>query len=283
MDENKTIEFGRKDLDPSKEEQYRRKIEEGKSKAMNSVDLLKGSTPLGHTEKPVMPILADTRKRAVEASGITADGGVAPRPSGAPAVRQETVAQLKAFEKASAAQTEDDKKIEDQAKKDLEEEYAEYDLGPRNEAQLVLVNQKRRKEIEARCEPMLIEDLILRGEVKQVIPIVPDKFVVEFRSTLPEESLFIKRRVALEKAVSDQHTLERYGLLNLCCSLVQVNGEKFPSHLDENQSPSDVLFDKKFARMMKLSGYVITDLMVNVAWFDIRVRKLLNSDAMGNG
>ena len=280
MDETKTIEFGRKELDPTKEEIYRKKIAEAKQEGVNA---LKGHTPLGHTERPVMPILTNQRQSA-EPTGFTSEGGIAPRPGGSPVIRQETAAQLKAFAVATAKEgAVDEKKIEEEAKKELEEEYAEFDLGPRNEAQLILSNQKRRKEIEARCEPMPIEDLILRGEVRQIIPVIPDKFVIELRSTLPEESLFVKRRIAEGKAVSDQHTLERYGLLQLCCSLVQINGEKFPNHLDENQSPDEALFNKKYAKMMKLSGYVINDLMVNLAWFDIRVRKLFNTEAMGNG
>ena len=278
MEETKTIEFGKKEIDPTKEEAYRRKIAEAKG----GVNLLKGHTPLGHTERPVMPILTN-QNRPPEPSGMTADGGIAPRPPGSPAIRSETLAQLKSFSEATVKTAEEEKKIEEQAKKELEEEYEEYDLGPRNEAQLVLANQKRRKEIEARCDPMPIEDLILKGEVRQVIPIVPDRFVVELRSTFPEESLFVKRKIAEDKAVSDQHTLERYGLLQLCCALVRINGERFPNHLDDNQSPDEVLFNKKYARMMKLSGYVINDLMVNLGWFDIRVRKLFNTEAMGNG
>ena len=43
------------------------------------------------------------------------------------------------------------------------------------------------------------------------------------------------------------------------------------------------LFEKKYARMMKLSGYVINDLVVNLRWFDIRVRRLLNAEKLSNG
>lgn len=284
MEETKAIEFGRKELDPSKEEAYRKKIEEAKkSSGVISVDALKGHTPLGHTEKPNMPILANQSKRQSEPTGLTPEGGVAPRPPGSPAIRNSTAAELKAFAEATAKEAEAAKEKAQEEEDKEDSYYDEYDLGPKNEAQLVLANKKRRKEIESRCAEMAIEDLILKGEVRQVIPIVPNRFEVEFRSTLPEESLFVKKRIAEGKVVSDQHTLEQYGLLQLCCALVQINGEKFPNHLDENQSPVEELFNKKYAKMMRLSGYVINDLMVNLSWFDIRVRRLLNSEKLGNG
>lgn len=278
------IEFGRKELDPAKEEEYRKKIAEAKS----GINALKASTPLGHVEKPRIPIIENQRK-SQEPSGLSNEGGVVPRPPGSPAITEATARKIKELEAALAngsasveTSAEEDKKIEE-AKKDLEDEIDENDLGPRNEAELILANQKRRKEIESRCEDMNVEDLILKGEVRQVIPIIADKFIVTLRSTLPDESLFIKRKIAEGKAVSDQHTLERYALLNLCCSLVQINGESFPNHLDNNGTPDEVLFEKKYSRMMKLSGYVINDLVVNLRWFDIRVRRLLSAEKLSNG
>ena len=135
-EENKTISFGRKEVDPSKEEVYRKKIEEARK---GTVDVLKGSTPLGHTEKPQMPLLVNQRQSS-EPNGFTADGGIAPRPAGSPAIRQETAAQLKSFAEASAKEADKEAKAVEQSKKESEEDvYDEFDLGPRNEAQLILV------------------------------------------------------------------------------------------------------------------------------------------------
>lgn len=278
------IEFGRKELDPSKEEEYRRKIAEAKS----GINALKSQTPMGHVEKPRMPVIENQRK-SQEPTGLSTEGGVVPRPPGSPVITASTAQKIKELEKVMLenkesleAPAEEDKNIE-AARKDIEDEIDENDLGPRNEAELILANQKRRKDIESRCEEMSVEDLIMKGEVRQVIPIIADKFIVTLRSTLPDESLFIKKKIAEGKAVSDQHTLERYALLNLCCALVQINGETFPNHLDNNGVPDETLFEKKYARMMKLSGYVINDLVVNLRWFDIRVRRLLNAEKLSNG
>lgn len=276
----KVIEFGRPELDPSKAIEYKRKI----ANARNSSDSIKGPhTPLGHVERPPMPLLAQPGSNiAALPSGLTPDGGVAPRPPGSPSIRPETAQQVAAFQEA---QKNTEKKVEEEGKKAVENDDTLYDLfdsGVKNEADLILNNKKRRKEIEARCSEMSIEDLIMKGEVRQTIPIIPDKFVIVLRSNLPEENLFIKRIIAREPSVSDQHTLERYGLLQLCIGLVSINGQVFPSHMDE-KGPNEDLFNKKYEMMMKLSGYIIADLGVQIKWFDIRVRKLMNPELLGNG
>lgn len=280
-DEKTVIEFGRKELDPAAEAIYREKIAASRA---GLTDSLKGQTPVGHVPRPHMPILTPQSGNIAELpSGLNPDGGVSPRPPGSPIIRQETAQQLQAMQ---AAQTDNvDKKIQEEIKKQEADDalYEAFDTGSRNEAERILNNKKRRKEIEARCTEMSIDDLILKGEVTQTVPILPGKFVAVFRSALPEESLFIKKIIAEEAAVSDEHTLERYGLLQLCCSLVQVNGVKFPDHIDAQGLPDRKMFDEKMKKVMRLSGYIINDLMVNLRWFDIRVRKLMNPEALGNG
>lgn len=280
-----TIEFGkRNELDPAQAAEYTRKI----AAAKEGVNALKGTTPVGHIPRPAMPVLTQqTGQMAELPSGLNDTGGVSPRPPGSPSIRPETQAQLAEF--AEAQRKEAEKKVEAEVQKELvkadedESVYDEFDLGKRNEADLVLANTKRRKDIESRCSVMSIDDLILKGEVHQTITIIPDKFEIEFRSPLPEESLFIKKIVAEGKAISDQHTLEYYGMLQLCCALVRVNGVRFPMHLDTNGMPDRAMFDSKYKKMMALSGYIINDLMVNLRWFDIRVRRLMNPEALGNG
>lgn len=279
--EPETIEFGRRELDPVTEENYKKKI----ARAQDKMSAVKGHTPIGHVARPPMPMLANRTGNIAELpSGLTQDGGVSPRPPGSPSIRPETADQVKAFQEA---QKEDSsKKVEEETRKEIEASVDDiveaFDTGPRNEAELILVNRKRRKEIESRLQEMEIEDLILKGEVQQSIPIIPGKFTIVLRSTLPEESLFVKRMIAKETVVSDHHTLEKYGLLQLCCALVAVNGRKFPSHMDDKGS-NEELFIQKFNQMMKLSGYVITDMMVQLRWFDIRVRRLMNPELLGNG
>lgn len=277
----KTIVFGKAELDPDEAKKYTDMI--ATAKATGKVASLKGNTPLGHVVKPSIPLLS---KQAVgSASPISDDGGVQPRPPGSPPIRPETVQQLQDMQKAQTNQP--TATAEESLKKDIEKEkddlFEMFDFNGKTEADRILNNKTRRKEIEGRCEPMKIEDLIMKDEVQQDVPIIPGKFVVRYRSATPQENLLVKRLLANETVESDQYLLEKYGIMQLCLSLVAINGTPFPSHIDEKGEPKEELFEKKMKMLLKKSAYVIADLGINFFWFDIRVRKLLNPDDLKNG
>lgn len=277
----KEITFG-KEMDPDKEAAYLKQIAE--AKASNPLSKIKGSTPVGHVERPQMPVLG--RAPTIDdLPGMTPEGGVSPRPAGSPVLSSSTQAQFAAMGEAQKA--EESKRVEEEAKKAVEDKKEDlfdmFEFGNQSEAERVLNNKKRRKEIEERCEPMALEDLLMKDEVRQVVSIVPGKFTVIYRSLTPEESLFIKQTLAKEKAESDAYALERYSLCQLACSVVAINGKEFTDHRDRDGSPDDALFKIKLKQLMKKSGYIIADLGINYMWFDIRVRKLLTSDSLGNG
>lgn len=276
-----TITFGQPELDPKEAEAYREKIR--MAKQGGSVASLKGSTPLGHVPKPTnTPILAPQRQGQAP-SPLSESGGVQPRPPGSPLLRPETAQQLNDLAAAQGKETE----VEKEMKKDIEAEKEDlfdmFDFTGKNEAERILNNKKRKKEIEDRCEPMRLEDLIMKDEVQQDVPIIPGKFTVRYRSATPYENLFVKRLMSEEKVTSDQYLLERYGIMQLTCSLMSINGAGLPSHLDETGLPNEDLFHKKMKMIMKKSAYVIADLGINFYWFDLRVRKLLNPDDLKNG
>lgn len=277
----KTIVLGRGELDPDEAKKYQEIIAEAKK--TGKVASLKGSTPLGHVPRQTnTPLL--TRQAQGSASPISDEGGVQPRPPGSPAIRPETAQQLQDMAKAQEKQA---ATAEEGLKKDIEKEkddlFDMFDFGGKTEADRVLNNKVRRKEIESRLEPMKIEDLIMKDEVQQDVPIQPGKFVVRFRSATPQENLFVKKLMANETVESDQYMLEKYGIMQLCLALVSINGVSVPSHLDENGAPNEDLFKKKLKILEKKSAYVIADLGINFFWFDIRVRKLLNPDDLKNG
>lgn len=277
----KTITFGRKELDPSDEAAYREKIAKAKQGGLSA---LKGSTPLGHVERPQMPSLAPATVSTP--SGLTEEGGVAPRPPGSPVIRPETQQQLLAMQEAQKklAEEEQSKKPEEKKDEATEDLLEMFDFAGQNEAERILNNKKRRREIEGRCSEMSFEDLIMRDEVQQIVPIRDDgKFTVIFRSLTPEESLFIKQYMAKEQSPNEGYMLEKYSLCQLCCSLISINGKAFVDHRDSDGSPDEVLFKKKLNQLMKKSGYIIADLGVNYMWFDLRVRKLIAPEKLGNG
>jgi vacuolar-type H+-ATPase subunit H len=284
--EKSVITLGKKQLSPAEEQELRGRIQA----AQSGVDLAKRRIPLGGVEKPSFPILTQGPDSTVPLSHDLAAAGVRPRPPGAPAVRPETLSQIEQLGEAQ-------KKIADEGKAKLDEEalkqeaedkkeelFSAFDFNAQGEAERILNNKKRRKDIESRCSPMKLEDLIMRDEVKQLVPIVPNQFEVVFRSATPEESLFVKELISKEKDISDSYALEKYSLCLLCCSLISIGGKELPDHRKHDGSgPDEGLFKSKLAVLMKKSAYVIADLGINFAWFDIRVRKLLAPDSLGNG
>lgn len=279
------IEFGkRREIDPDDEKAYREKIE--RAKKPGGLAALKERDPVGGAPKPQnLPLLQKNAPQTV--SGLQ-DGGVQPRPAGSPLLSPETQQQLEAVQKAQSGQPAlDEQEVKKQAQAAQEEEVFDsvFDWAGRDESERTLNNKKRRAAIESRCSPMKLEDLIMRDEVQQVIPIVPDQFWVKLRSYSPAESLFIKQVIAKEqkKEDNDQYLIEKYSLCQITCALLSLNGKDFPDHRNSNGEPTEELFKIKLKMVMKKSVYVVADLMLNYAWFDIRVRKLLAPDDIKNG
>ena len=288
MDQPQIINLGNKEISPEDEAAYREKIKA--AKAGSPLSALKSQTPVGSVERPQMPVFQQAREKI----GVADQQGVQPRPPGSPPMRAETKAQVEqavaagaSQEQAAAAQKEiDEARLKEEAR--LAEVFEGFDFGGQ-QAQIdrILDNKKRRKEIEDRCAPMSFEDLLMKDEVQQRVPIIPGKFEPLFRSLRPVESLYIKQRMAKETINTDQYLGEKYNLLLLTCSLVDISSAPLPDHRkhlpDGSFEVDDKLFEEKLKRVAQKSGYIIADLGVNYMWFDIRVRKLINPEALGNG
>lgn len=283
-----TITLGSKEIDPDQKAAYQDKIRA--AKAGVPLSTLKGNTPVGGVERPQMPVLRQSK----DSVSAPPDGGVHPRPPGAPVLRPETQEQIANAIKvgqqqeadATAKKEIDEKKLAEEAK--IAALFENFDFGDqRDQVERILDNKKRREQIEARCVPMDFEDLLMKDEVQQKVPIIPGKFEPIFRSITPIESLYIKQRMSKETVNTDQYMGEKYNLLLLTCSLVEINGIMLPDHrkiqADGNFVVDDKLFEDKFSVVMRKSGYIVADLSVNYLWFDIRVRKLLNPDDLKNG
>lgn len=158
-----------------------------------------------------------------------------------------------------------------------------------------LASRRRKKEIEARCAPISLEDLVTDGEVRQTVPIVPGILEPTFKSTTGDEDLFVKkmasfedepdkdgvRRVINEELYTNRYLMDRFLLMNLTVALYSLNGTKFPSHLDSSLNPSEEAFWFKYKRIRKLPTQILSDLMVNYSWFSERLSKLtLSKEAL---
>jgi hypothetical protein len=280
-DEVKPVVFGQREIDPAEEAEYKERIR----KARGGVAAVKGSDPVGSVPRPSIPYLQRDQEQEL-ASALSSSGGVQPRPPGSPVISPQTASMLQ--EAADAAVRQKDEKIEEEKKeaekKGEEDLFEMFDFGGRNEAEQVLNNRKRRKAIESRCAPMSLDDLIFKDEVQQLVPINPKKFEVLYRSMTPDENLYIKRFVAkTDQGQTDQYVLERFALCQLTCTVLAINGRALPDHRKTDGTVDDAAFETKLKMLMKKSAYIIADLGINYSWFDVRVRKLLAGDDLGNG
>jgi hypothetical protein len=289
-EEIKEVVFGKKELDPEEQAAYVAKIAEAKKKGLNA---FKGKTPLGHVERPAMPDLTQPSGNVAEMPAGLVDGGVQPRPPGSPLLSPQTAAGLQqvltaqqqapSAPKGTVAEERAAMKAEEErAMKDL---FEEFNFERLTEAEKILNNKQRRDEIGARCSQMKFEDMLLFDEVKQTVPIRKDgKFTVVFRSLRPEESLFLKEYLSKKAPPNEAYAIEKLALMQLACSLVKINDQEWPSHLDKNGDPKEDLFEAKLRKLSKKSGYVVADLSINYGWFDLRCRRLmLDEGALGNG
>ena len=136
-----------------------------------------------------------------------------------------------------------------------------------------LSNPVRRKEIEDKLEPQSIVDLIIHGEIRQIIPVVPGKFEPEFRSVNAGEDLVVKRMMADEKG-GDRYLMDKYTLMQLALALVSINGSELPTHLNSKKQVDEALFLTKFEHLLQFPMQMVADIGIQYVWFDDRVRDL---------
>jgi hypothetical protein len=150
----------------------------------------------------------------------------------------------------------------------------------------LLNNEEQRELIEARCEPLDLTDLIVRGFTTQRVPIIPGKFEPEFRSMEGTEDLAIKRLIMQESKgleVSDRYLLDKFSLMGVTVGLYSINGNVVPSHQNADGKFDEDKFWKKFEFVTRYPFHMLGSLGVNYFWFDIRVRKLFVAAKLKNG
>lgn len=150
----------------------------------------------------------------------------------------------------------------------------------------VLNNNEQRTIIEARLEEMDVGDLITQGYLIQKVPIIPDKFWVEFKVLEGETDLALKRIImedSLSVDVSDRYYLDKFGLMSLAAVIHKVNDKPYSGYMDAEGNFDDALFREKFKRVLKLPMPMLASLGANAMWFDVRVRKLFVAEKLGNG
>lgn len=181
-----------------------------------------------------------------------------------------------------------EKQLSEEEKQKLLDSMDELDLSRVKKAMFkdMLNNEQQREIIEARLSPLDLGQLITEGRVTQVVPIRPNVFEPEFQSYDGEEDLIIKRLIGEEAGLtsaSDRYILDKYQLMGFTIALRSFNRRPLPDYRDAEGNFNEALFWKKYAIVSRLNYHLLSSMMVNWFWFDIRVRKLLRAEELGNG
>jgi len=180
------------------------------------------------------------------------------------------------------------------AKKDMEEaedelatsDFPGFNFDALTRQQQVIANDERRKIIESRLEPLNIGDMIIQSEIKQTIPVIPDKLVYTLRTFNQQEYLFCLQYV-YDQVGSAAYVEELLNTCKLACALFALNGKALPDHRKEIGTPKEEVdrdaFRNKLAILSRMPTNLLADISVQAIWFQERVQKLFSIENLKNG
>jgi hypothetical protein len=161
-----------------------------------------------------------------------------------------------------------------------------FDFGSLADIRSTLMSTKRKESIEARLTPLDISDLVIKREITQTIPIIPDKLEVTLRTFNQKENLWILKYI-YDFSGSALYVQELINTCRLVCGLVAINGAFLPDHRQNigqyNEQVSKEDFEKKFSHVASFPVQLVADFSVQSMWFQDRVDKLFTVDAIKNG
>jgi hypothetical protein len=139
----------------------------------------------------------------------------------------------------------------------------------------VLNNPTRRKAIESRLVPLDIADILVHGEVRQTIPVIPDKLTLVVRSVNGEEDLAVKHLMGDESG-TDRYLMDKFSLMGVTLGLVSINDVELPTHLNKDKEFDKELFLRKFKILLRYPMSLLADIGLQFFWFDKRVQALFS-------
>jgi len=149
-----------------------------------------------------------------------------------------------------------------------------------------LMSKSRRETIEARLGSLDISDMIMKREIQQVVPVVPGKLELTFRTMSQKEGLWILQYI-FDFPGSTLYTQELLSTCRLVASVIAINGKYLPEHREgvgqSGESVSKEGFKKKMEALSSFPIQFIADMSVQLIWFEDRVNDLFGLDALKNG
>lgn len=180
---------------------------------------------------------------------------------------------------------EDDKVLLDKAENEVTAPEA-FDFEGLMAVRNRLSSPERKKAITDRLEPLKIEDMIVKKEIRQVVPIKPGQLEVELRTFNQHEHLFCLKYV-YNFPGSGLYMEELLNTCKMVCSIVGVNGLVLPEHRvkigTRNEEVSQDAFEDKLFHIASFPVPLIADFSLQVIWLGERVNALLDVDDLKNG
>lgn len=149
-----------------------------------------------------------------------------------------------------------------------------------------LMNPARRKKIESRLSELDLADMILKREISQDVPIVPGKLSIRLRTFTQKENLWCLQYI-FDFPGSALYTRELLSTCQIVCSLVSINGAMLPDHRSNVGQPNETIdraaFEKKKDAIAAFPVQIISDISVQLIWFQDRVSNLFGLETLKNG
>jgi len=147
-----------------------------------------------------------------------------------------------------------------------------------------LMTPEQKELIEKRLEPIDLSQMFIEQEFRQVVPIIPGKFEVEYRSISGYEDEHLKLMLSDEpENVSTRYLGDKYATLSLICAVRVLNGKELPLHYTPQKGWDDKNFEKRGKLVMGLPATAVWSLMVHATWFDQRCKGLFKVSEIKNG
>jgi hypothetical protein len=144
-------------------------------------------------------------------------------------------------------------------------------------------SERIRRSVEARIsEKIDIGQYLVNGEVSQIVPIIPSKLEITFRSVTDLEEAFVDAQLSKNKDISARSFVRMSNEWALAFHIVAVNGNRWPPTVVDGKV-NEVALEKRLAHVRKLSSPVFQLITQNLVWFLERVTKGLTMEVLGNG
>ena len=147
--------------------------------------------------------------------------------------------------------------------------------------------EQLRRGIEGRLRALDIGQYILNGELMQLVPVIPGKLEVRYRTVSEYEEGWVDAHLAKQNAANKEMTQRQFlRLMNECslaCHIHSVGGSAWPVVLNGDGTVNESHMEERLRRVRKFPSAVFALLTQNMGWFLERVSKALSAEALGNG